>query len=35
MWINRIPASTRRILLALFDIGSIGLSLYFAFYARL
>jgi len=34
MWIDRIPASTRRLCLVFFDMGSIGLSLYFAFYMR-
>ena len=34
MWLNRIPATARRVLLVLVDIGSIGLSLYFSFYVR-
>ena len=34
MWLNRIPAPVRRVLLVLSDIVSIGLSLYLAFYVR-
>jgi len=34
MWLNRIPPLARRVLLVLSDLGSIGLSLYLAFYVR-